>query len=165
MSFRTVVLPALDTIDSIAGPNYLDIRTTTCQIIKRVWTSGIIGKGGPTGFVDTVVVSLPNYIRIRHLTEREIANSGGRYELGSVVIGPVRPQWTAFDGTTGGFSQSQLAPNGDQGTAIIHRLTPLDPADIATTGIAGDYRVKDIKRDRSMRFMLFANRQSTTPGP
>jgi hypothetical protein len=170
VSFRTAVLPALDVIDSIAGPSILDIRPTTINVVTRIWHQGIKGKGGPQGFTDTggqlgtPPLALPPYVRIRHMSMREVAQSGGRYEVGDVKVGPIRPPFTKFDGTAGGFTEAQLNPTvPNNGTEIIYRLTPKDPMLQTTTGIFGDYQLREFKRDMSMRFMLVLVRRATTP--
>lgn len=161
MSVRTAILPALDTVRSVLGPNVMDLRPTLVTIIQRVWAGGEIDS--PADFYNDTSLVLPNFTAVRHQTEREIAGSGGRYEDDNVIVGPVTPQYTNLDGTTGGFTEAQLDPTlvfepGTTGVQVIYRLTLQSGA----TGISGDYRLTQLHKDKSLRFLLYLARTLRT---
>lgn len=163
-TLRKALIPALSQIDSILGPSGLDLRPTTVSIITRITNAQHIGAGLNT---DTVLV-LPNWIKVRHITQREIAASGGRYEEGSVKVGPIRPQFNDPFLGSGGYTQAQLDPKQtfdpamrtQYAFAVIYRLAQEDPTG---DGIAGDYRLVELKRDRALRYDLVLNRVRATP--
>jgi hypothetical protein len=162
---RNNITAACDTIDRVTGPGVFDIRPTTCTIITRIWAEGQIGKGSfqdTGGSFGTVPLQIPPYVRIRHVTEREIAGSGGLYEEGDVIIGPIRPPFVhPVTGQAGGFTEAQVAPKSKaQGTQIIYRLVQADPA---AGGINGDMALVEFKRDRVYRYMVVVGRLRTTP--
>lgn len=171
MSLRTALLPALDAISTILGPGALDISPTRLTIITRSWDGGRRNVGR---FTDGPVTEIPNWVPIRHVTQREIAGSGGRYEQGDVKIGPVLPAFgdpgcgcppgapvAGVPGVSGGFTPEQLNPTvTEEGIEIIYRLTPNHPN---TTGIAGDYQLQDFQRDQPFEFYLVVGRERTTP--
>jgi hypothetical protein len=179
LSLRTALLPALDAIDSILGPSTLDLSATRLTIITRSWDGGRRNSGSS---VDGPVTEIPNWVPVRHVTQREIAGSGGRYEQGDVKVGPIRPAFgnqgygcrsagrrgrppgapvPTVLGASGGFTPEQLNPTvTEDGIEVIYRLTPNHPN---TTGIAGDYQLLDFQRDQPFEFYLVVGRERTTP--
>lgn len=163
MSLRTALLPALDQIRSILGPTTLaggpglDLRPTSINIVKRVWQGGRRGSNG--GFTDTVFTALPSYTKVRQITQREIDGSGGRFEQGDLVIGPISPTYTNATGGTSGFTEAQLAPPGQTGLEYIYRTA----LQAGSTGIAGDFTLIELRRDRVFRFMLYVRKLRTSP--
>lgn len=158
---RNALLFAVDQCRHILGPSVMDLRPTSVQIITRAWDDP--GRSINSTSADTVTLSLPNYTKVRHVSQREVAQSGGLYELGDLIVGPITPQFVSpIDGTTGGFTEAQLAPVvTDPATEILYRVTQQSGA----TGINGDYARKDFKRDKTLRFMIVIGRKFTTPGP
>jgi hypothetical protein len=164
-----LVPPFLTALDIVRGvPNLLGLRPTAVTVETRTWSGGQINRGAmtvtsrvqlcpanPMGDQTTVAP----YYRVKHVSERMIANSGGRYEQGSVVVGPVTPYFTRPDGTTGGFTEDQLNPKiYEQGIQLVYVLTA-----VGTTGITGEYSLVDIQRDAAMHYVVYANRMRTTP--
>ena len=95
---------------------------------------------------------------------REVTESGGLYELGDVVCGPITPRYTAPDGSLGGFVEAQIAPaqfgsGVPAGTEIVYRLAQQSGA----TGIEGDYELVRFRRDKTLRFELVLRRRLDTP--
>lgn len=159
MGIRDAMLYAVDSVRAITGPNYIDIRPTTVQIITRTWSGNVRGDSYPTDSA----LALPPYTKVRHLKQSEIAASGGLFEEGDVIIGHITPQYTAPDGTTHGFTEAQLAPVvTGTGQEVIYRLTKEAGA---ASGIDGDYSRVELRRDHQYHFDLVVRRLRTTPGP
>jgi hypothetical protein len=158
MSLRTAALRVVDVGRSLLGPAVTDMRPTTVQIVRRAWTGGYVGKGDK---IDGTPTNLPPYTKVRHVSQREIASSGGAFEEGDVVVGPITPQYQQPDGTFAGFTESQLKPDArDSGVEIVFLLA--QQAGHAT-GIVGEYRLIEFRRDRVLRFELVIGRERTTP--
>jgi hypothetical protein len=157
VSLRTALTPALSKIDRIMGPDVLDLRATQIKIIQRTWSEGRRGGGVAT---DAEPAQLPNWIKVRHVTQREIAGSGGRYEEGDVLVGPIRPSFVDSQGNVGGFDEADLSPPVSKGIENVYVLTQTYPD---ATGIAGEYGLVEMKRDRTFRFMLVLGRRRSTP--
>lgn len=161
-SFR----PTLDLVRGV--PNLLGLRPTAVTIETRVWAGGRIGRSTKTVQRQLQLAPPPAsgdvqgptpYYKVRQVTQREIASSGGRYEQGTVVIGPITPYYTRPDGTTGGFLEADLNPViTSQGTEVVYVLTAVD-----TVGINGEYVLVDLERDSGLHFIVFANRRRVTP--
>ena len=108
LSVRDAMLYALDRTRAITGPGVIDIRPSSAQIITRVWTGGRRGEGS---FTEAPKLTLPNFVAVRHVSQREVAGSGGLYELGDVRVGRITPRYTAPDGSLGGFTPLEIAPS------------------------------------------------------
>jgi len=159
MGIRDDLLFAVDTCRSILGPPIMDLRPTSIQIITRRWVTGV--RGDPYPPTDAIL-ALPNYTKVRHVTQREIASSGGLFEEGDIVLGRITPQYTSpVDGTIHGFTEAQLAPPVTAGQEVIYRLALQSGA----SGIHGDYSRIQLRRDRTLHFEIVVGRQRTTPGP
>jgi hypothetical protein len=105
-------------------------------------------------FVDTSLV-LPTIYRVRQVTTREVASSGGRYEMGDMRVGPVTPAFTRDDGSTGGFTEAQLKPDPtDEATETIYQLTGAH---------GGDYALVAVESTRAFSWYLVLRRRVTTP--
>ena len=48
MSLRKALLPVVNTIRGLAGPQTLDIRPYTVTVRTRTWSGGVVQKGTPT---------------------------------------------------------------------------------------------------------------------
>jgi len=145
VSFRTALLPVVDEIRSIAGPMGFDIRTSHLTIRTRVWSGGRAGLGSPH---DEDIVLAPHY-KVSQLSAREVASSGGRFELEDVRVGPITPK----EGDTG-YSLSELAPDGSDGVEILYILT--GPHD-------GEYGLVQAIKSRPFRYELVLRRRRRTP--
>jgi hypothetical protein len=153
LGVRDALLFALDQCRRILGPSVMDLRPTSIHVITRTWTGGVRAGGS---FADANL-PLPNYTKIRHLSLREVTESGGLFEMGDIVIGPITPRYEAPDGSVGGFTEVQVAPaqfggGVPSGTEVIYRVAQQSGA----TGIAGDYELVQFRRDRTLRFNLIS---------
>lgn len=158
MSLRTAGLQMVDAFRAILGPSATDMRPTTVEVVTRTWTGGYVGKGDA---IDGVPLALPDYTKVRHVSQREIAGSGGSFEDGDVVIGPITPAYPKPDGSIGGFTMEQIRPSADDpGVEIVYRFAQQDGH---ATGIVGEYRLLEFRRDRVMRFELVVGRERSAP--
>jgi hypothetical protein len=158
---RDNLLYAVDKCRTVLGPTVMDLRPTSISVITRNWSDGT---DSGDGFPSDTTLTLPNYTKVRHLSQREIAQSGGVYEDGDIIVGPITPQYTSpVDGvTTGGFTEAQLAPSVTAPAGeVVYRVAQQSGA----TGLSGDYARVEIRRDRTLRMMLVLRRMRTTPGP
>ncbi len=148
----------MDAVRRVLGPGVLDIRPTRIDIVTRTWAGP--RRGANPGQYTDAVTSLPTYTKARHVTQREIAQSGGRYEEGDVIVGPITPAYAATQfQPAGGFTEQQLAPRASQGVEIIYRLT----LQAGASGIAGEYELVELRRDKALHFDLVLTRKRTTP--
>lgn len=102
MTFRTGILATANAI-RMNVPKSLDLRQNNAlSIVQRVWAGGVRDAAG--GFTDTTLDLVERY-RVRQVSTREIAGSGGVYENGDLRIGPITPS----NGTIG-YTAAQIAP-------------------------------------------------------
>ena len=157
MSLRTRMLPVFDRLRALTGPSRFDIRPTSLTIITRRWTSGTVGADPndprEVPYSDSRL-ELPAVYRVRQLTTKEIASSGGRYETSDVRVGPITPAYATTDGATGGVSEAQLKPNGDEGMEIIYELVGSH---------AGEYSLMGLVSTTPFGWWVVLGRRTTTP--
>ena len=94
MSLRTRMLPVFDRLRALTGPTRFDIRPTSLSVVTRRWTSGTVGvePDDPAAVpYSETRLDLPAVYKVRQVTTREMASSGGRYETGDVKVGPITP--------------------------------------------------------------------------
>jgi hypothetical protein len=151
------MLPVFDRLRAKTGPSGFDIRPTSLTIVTRAWTSGTVGvepdDPKATPYVDTRL-ELPTVYKVRQVTTREIASSGGRYETGSVRVGPITPAYVNADGSQGGVSELQLKPLGDEGTEILYVLSGAH---------AGEYALVALESTAPFGWWLVLTRRANTP--
>jgi hypothetical protein len=145
LSFRTDLLHVVDEVRALRGPSPgLDIQTVALTIVRRTWSGGRRGAGTAT---DVILTALPMRYKIRGLSEKQIASSGGRLEAGDVKVGPITPSYPG-----GGVTPDQLKPSGTTGGEVIHILTGAS---------AGEYTVVDIDTMKAFSYFLTLRRTST----
>ena len=145
MSLRTALLPIVDACRAIAGSTGLDIRTTQLTIRTRTWSGGRAGVGTPTD-VDLV---LPQRYKVVQLSAKEVASSGGRYQMEDVRVGPITP---AQGGV--GYTIAQLTPDGDAGVEILYMLSG---------AVLGEHALVQSQTQRPFRYELILRRRRRTP--
>ena len=153
-------------LGDVFGPSNLGQRPTTLTIITRTFLGPYAGTDVPTQ--PDVPLAIPGYVKIRHVSQREIASSGGAYEDGDVVCSDIPVSFTdPVTGRPGGFTEAQLKPPGamgnsqtDQAVEIIYRLAQTDSS---RGGIAGDYAIVELARDNAWSFKLVLRRTMATP--
>ncbi len=146
MTLRTDLLPVVDELRALAGPSGFDVRTSQLTVRARTWAGGRRGLGPAT---DSDLV-LPQIYKIREVKTQEIASSGGLFEMGDVLVGPITPT----DVSGGGFTAAQLAPDGQTGTEIVY---------VITGDLAGEYSRVELNKSKPFSWFLTLRRRRTTP--
>jgi hypothetical protein len=147
MSIRSALLKVADKVRALPSRPSWDVWPTSLTIRVRTWEGGRIGTEGGTTDVDLVISPKP---RVKDVSQREIAGSGGRYEAGDVRVGPITPQYAG-----GGYTPAQLAPPvGSNGVEVLYVLSG---------GISGEYGRVDLQTDHSLSYWLVLRRKRSTP--
>jgi hypothetical protein len=131
VSLRTSLLPVVHAIRGIAGPAGLDQRPNSLTLTQRDWSGGRKDLGTST---DTLLITFPGYLPIHQLTEKDVADSGGRYIDTDLAVSRILP----YDSTSGlGYTPAQLDPTvTSDGTEFIYNVSgPL----------AGDFSLVEIR--------------------
>lgn len=151
MTLRDDLLPALDDARTICDD--LGLRQNAVDVVVRTWTSGKVGAPATqtpgVDYSEQRVHLTPNP-KVRRVTQREVASSGGRYEDADLVVGPMTP---AFAG--GGNTTDQLDP--------LVRQRGVELLFVVTGPNAGEYALVDFRRDRPMRYECVVRRTRVTP--
>ncbi len=163
-TFRNAVLPGLSAADAVMAT--LDLAPYSVSIITRRWSGGRPKSGTPG---DTVL-QLPPWIVCKEVTEDQVRQSGGRFEIGDLWVGPIRPYFTGpscngVPGAPGGFTQEQLNPiieAGDESTEIIYRVRQTHGLG---SGTNGDYDLHRLHADDPLEYMLLLRRHHQTRDP
>lgn len=149
MSFRTIFCDVADTLRALTGPNTFDIRTTQVTIRTRVYANG--RRGSQTAYTDTDLV-IPAIYKVQQIKTKEVAESGGLFEMGDIKVGPITPR-----GDTLGWTEAQLQPKpATDGVDIIYVLT-------GNAGHAGEYSRVHFDSTKPFSYFLFLRRRNTTP--
>ena len=83
MTLRADLIPVVD--DARAVVAGLGLRRYTVAVRTRVWSGGKIGSGDPTD-TDATITPAP---KVERLPVRLIANSGGIYEEGDLLVSKI----------------------------------------------------------------------------
>lgn len=126
------------------APVALGVRDTTVTLRKRVWSGGARGEGSRVDS-DTVLTPPPH---VRQLSTREVSQSGGRFEIGDVRIGPITPKFAG-----GGYSKEELSPTStEDGTEYFYVL--------AGTEVSGEYAPSEVDTTKgAVSFYVVAKRR------
>lgn len=97
MSLRDDLLPVVDELRQL--PDDFGIRLYSVILRTRTWKSGKPGIGQPT-IVDVEILPKP---RVRLLSTKEVAESGGTYHAGDFKVEKITPKYAPAlaDGRTG----------------------------------------------------------------
>ncbi len=164
-TFRTSILCALSSVDSIKGPAVLDLAPFQVTVMVRTWSGGRPdrgsftdgdGHGGPP-------LNLSPSTSVVVVNERDVATSGGRVEHGDMKIGPIRPHFVNLvTGTPGGFTPQQLDPRSllTESQELIYRLTQRYPEG---TGESGEYTLIVLHKEDPLAFMAVVRRRASPP--
>lgn len=104
-TLRDLLLPVVDQLRFL--PNLFGLRRYSVTIRQRTWSGSSPGEGTSTN-TDTLINPPP---KVRVLTPKEVAASGGTYREGDYLIEKITPQFSPLisGGTTsGGFTPDQL---------------------------------------------------------
>lgn len=152
MSFRTIFCDVADILRGLTGPDIFDIRTAQLTIRTRTYIGGRRSSEG--AFTDSDIV-LPQIYKIRPLKTEEIASSGGKYEIGDLIVGPITPK-----GDNLGWDQSQLQPKPSvDGIDIIYVITDTTP----NATHSGEYSRVEFRSWRPFSVFLILRRRVTKP--
>ena len=150
MTVRTTLLAPVNRLRGMRGTRQdgtgFDIQTVKLDIVERYWAGDRKGDGP---LLETVIADVPQRYKIRHVSAREVASSGGRFEMEDLNVGPVTP---AYSG--GGFSPSQLKPAISKGHEIVFKLSGT---------VTGDYELIAVHTEKAFSYFMILRRKRTTP--
>lgn len=151
-SVRECLLPAVECLRAIRGPDVFGTVTSQVTIRKRTWSGGRRKKGKAS---DEDLV-LPQRYTVEELPSRDVTSSGGRYSPGDlrVVVTPAFDTGGGGEFDKGGFTVKQLAPLVPTGTEIIYVLEG---------GVSGDFKRVDIRSHKPFRYTLIIRRVADSP--
>ena len=144
MTVRDNVLVPLDAARAvIAG---LGLRRYAVTVRTRTWSGGAPGAGDASN-ADLVLTPTP---RVRALSTREVASSGGTFESGDYRIDKITPAYAG-----GGYTPEQLSPvpAADQDVVVV--LAGDDGTKVCT--IVGS------SHDRAFGYSLIVRPRRETP--
>jgi hypothetical protein len=131
----------------------LDVVQSQLTINTILWNGGRPGSDG--GFSTVASTQLKQQYPVMPLTTREVAESGGRYEMGMIKFGPVTPAYTDSLGVSGGYTESQLLPSSpDDAHEIVYSIVGQHQ---------GDYQAIELQSNRPYSFFLVLKRRLTSP--
>lgn len=145
---RDDVLPDLD--GARAEVDATGLRRYAVTIRTRTWSGGAPGVGTATNS-DLPITPRP---RVRDLSAREVASSGGTFSAGDMRLDRITPRYTTP--TTGGYTPEQLNPPvsaANQDVVVV--LTGDDGVMLAT--------VVAVNFDRSFGYSLVVRPRRETP--
>ena len=139
MTFREDLLPCLDAIQDIAGPDCLDLRTNRVFIVQRQFGQSTDYELGTAADCETEITPRP------HIRER---NKGRE-----LVVKPVHQKYvdiiTGATTASGGFDADNVNPEDRTQADIIFRIEGPN---------AGEYRLVDYSAARPFRQVLILRR-------
>ena len=143
MSLRTDLLATVDLVRTLRGPDGFDIATVQVTIVRRTWAGGRRGSGAPS---DVTVLAISEWTKVRQVSERLVASSGGLYTMNDIKVGPITPSFTG-----GGFSPADLKPVGLTGQEIVY---------ILSGAMTGEYALINLDTTRPFRYEMILRRTS-----
>ena len=123
----TYVAVAGDTWASVATAFYRNAALgTDLRVANGVPAKQLVAAGTTyqlPAYLDRDLAIPPRY-EVAHVSTREIAGSGGRYEDGDMKVRGISPAYYDAGGAqVGGFTPEQLKPEGAAGTEIVYVVT------------------------------------------
>lgn len=116
MSIRSDLLSVVDELRAIPSSSDFDLRRYRVVLRTRTWAGGKPGLGAITD-ADTEILPRP---KVRPLTPKEVADSGGSYQDGDFMVEKITPRYTSP--TTGGWTPAmihQRPASAAQDTAVM----------------------------------------------
>lgn len=126
----------------------LGFRTNSLSLVIRTWSGGKPGASGATA-TDSDAVDIYPIPRIRAVSQRDIAGSGGRYQDGDLRADRLSPKNAA-----GGYDVTDLRPIVSTGQEIIYKITGPNE---------GEYELVDIETAQNFQYVLILRRRRITP--
>jgi hypothetical protein len=124
-------------------------RTVAVTVRTVVWDGYTMGKG--TGTPTNRVISPKP--KVRQVTAREVAASGGLFTLEDLKVGPITPDYVCGN-DSGGYSPAQLDPEGGPKTEILY---------ILTGDVDGTYRLIRSEFTKPTGYFLYLRLSARTP--
>jgi hypothetical protein len=158
VSLRTSMLRVLERGTNLLLPTKLDQIQHQVTILVRTWLGGSIDAPVTSGpqYTDGTPLVLPQKYPIRQLTTREVDASGGRYEMGDLIVEGIVPADPANPGF--GFTPTQLEPTVTAGQEVLYLVTGPHAGEYAL----GELRTADGYGD-CYEYKLVLVRRNTTP--
>lgn len=123
------------------------IRTCTVSIRKATWSGDQVGDGTATF---GPALALPTYVKVREITSKEVAASGGKFEEEDLMVGPITPSFGS-----GGLKLSDIIPDA---------LSDKEAIEYTVAGaVNGIYRLFGSTEAKPFRCMLTLRRTRKTP--
>lgn len=147
----------LDLIEGLRGlPGELGFRPyTSVRLRTRTWSGAEPGDGTATdSFLALTTGGQP--AKVRQISSREVAASGGRYTDADFVVGPLTPAHTASGGGTAGYTPTQLAPNSTARNVERH-VVLVGPGEASS-----EWLIVGSQLDRALRYTLTIRRTERT---
>ena len=148
-NLRTSLLPVMHAARGIIDD--LGFRTSDVVIRTRTW----IGARSVDGAYNDEELALANpRPRVRTLSTRGIAASGGRYELGDLRIDKLTPYFSGPP--AGGYTPAQLDPPVAS--------DDVEERYVVSRAFAGEYVVESGTFDRALGYSVVVKRTNAVPG-
>jgi hypothetical protein len=134
----------------------MGMRPNAVSRVVRTWTSGKVKVPWPAvvdvDYEDDTLVFEPTP-KVREISTREIASSGGVYADGDLRIERITPAFPSP--SAGGYTPTQIAPTASgPGIEIFY---------VITGPLAGVYRRVDCRNDRALEYWVTVRRLRDTP--
>ena len=151
MPLRNALLQMSARVRALAGPERMDQRPHRLSILTRTWSGGYKGAGEAS----ESAVHLPQHFIVRQVSTRQVASSGGLFELGDVIVEGITPEYVDRDGVLRGFSPLVLSPVvTTSGVEVVYRI--IGPHE-------GDYQLVEIQSWRPYGYAIVLRRRSDSP--
>lgn len=148
-NLRTSLLPVMQAARGIIDD--LGFRTSDVVIRTRTW----IGPRSVDGAYNDEELALRNpRPRVRTLSTREIAASGGKYELGDLRIDKLTPHYAGPP--AGGYTPAQLDPPVSSDDVEVRY--------VVSGAFAGEYAIESGNFDRALGYSIVIKRTNTVTG-
>lgn len=145
---------------AVLGPKGLDLTPYFVTVRTRTWASGRIGKPDHTSasYTDSDLC-LPPHFPIRQISNREISESGGRFERGDVIVEDISPA----AGCGVGYTARQLKPLvPNDGVQILYVIATVNPRE-TEDGLTGFFNLREGQFDDWQYYQLVLRRTRETP--
>lgn len=133
-------------------PGAMGLRPNTLSVVTRTHSLTRLGDGDTDETALVIETPGGNSYKVRDVSSREVSESGGAYEVGDIVVGPITPAYAGPP--AGGYTPEQLRPTveaGTRGTEIVY---------VVTGPNAGEYSHVETRVDRSLRYELVLRRRT-----
>lgn len=142
-NLRTSLLPVMQAARGIIDD--LGFRTSDVVIRTRTWVGA---RSAGADYVDELLPLTNPRPRVRVLSTREVAASGGRYEMGDLRIDKITPYFAGPP--AGGYTPAQLDPPvSSENVEVTY---------VVTGAFAGEYALEANNTDRALGYSVVVKR-------